>query len=44
MRKESNRKVKYFLMEEYEYMFLKIIDSSPERKNTLSLVEILSFG
>ena len=44
MREESNRVVIYYLMEEYEYMFLKIIDSSPERKNTLSLVEILSFG
>ena len=43
-REESNRKVTYFLMEKYEYMFLKIIDSSPERKNTLSLMEILSFG
>jgi len=31
-------------MEKYEYMFLKIIDINPERKNTLSLVEILSFG
>lgn len=43
-REGSDRKVTYFLMEKYEYMFLKIIDSSPERKNTLSLVEILSFG
>ena len=43
-REESNRKVTYYLMEKYEYMFLKIIDINPERKNTLSLVEILSFG
>ena len=43
-RDESNRKVTYYLMEKYEYMFLKIIDISPERKNTLNLLEILSFG
>ncbi len=43
-REGSNRKVTYFLMEKYEYMFLKIIDINPERKNTLNLVEILSFG
>ena len=40
----SDRKVTYFLMEKYEYMFLKIIDINPERKNTLNLEEILSFG
>ena len=43
-REGSNRTVKYYLMEKYEYMFLKIVDINPERKNTLSLVEILSFG
>ena len=43
-REGSNRKVTYYLMEKYDYMFLKIIDINPERKNTLSLVEILSFG
>jgi hypothetical protein len=43
-REGSNRKVTYYLLEKYEYMFLKIIDINPERKNTLSLVEILSFG
>ena len=43
-REGSDRKVTYFLMEKYEYMFLKIVDINPERKNTLSLVEILSFG
>lgn len=43
-REESNRKVTYYLMEKYEYMFLKIIDINPERKNTLNLLEILSFG
>ena len=43
-REGSNRKVTYYLMEKYEYMFLKIVDMNPERKNTLSLVEILSFG
>ena len=43
-REGSNRRVTYYLMEKYEYMFLKIVDINPERKNTLSLVEILSFG
>ena len=43
-REGSNRKVTYYLMEKYEYMFLKIVDINPERTNTLSLVEILSFG
>ena len=43
-REGSNRKVTYYLMKKYEYMFLKIVDINPERKNTLSLVEILSFG
>ena len=43
-REGSDRKVTYFLMEKYEYMFLKIIDINPERKNTLKLEEILSFG
>ena len=43
-REGSNRIVTYYLMEKYEYMFLKIVDINPERKNTLSLVEILSFG
>jgi len=43
-REGSNRKVTYYLMEKYEYMFLKIVDINPERKNTLSLLEILSFG
>ena len=43
-REESNRIVTYYLMEKYEYMFLKIIDINPERKNTLYLLEILSFG
>ena len=43
-REGSNRIVSYYLMYKYEYMFLKIVDINPERKNTLSLVEILSFG
>ena len=43
-REGSDRKVTYFLMEKYEYMFLKIIDINSERKNTLNLEEILSFG
>ena len=43
-RDESSRKVKYFLAEELGYMFIKIIDKSPENTNTLELKEILSFG
>ena len=40
----SKRKVVYYLAEGLEFMFLKIIDSSPERINKLELREILSFG
>ena len=43
-RDESSRKVKYFLAEELGYMFIKIIDKSPENTNTLELKKILSFG
>ena len=43
-RNGSNRKVRYFLAKELEYMFIKVIDVSPERTNTLELKEILSFG
>jgi len=43
-RDESDRTVKYYLAKELDYMFLKIIDKSPERTNTLELEEILSFG
>ena len=40
----SKRKVTYYLVKELEFMFLKIIDISPERVNKLELKEILSFG
>ena len=43
-RLNSNRKVTYYLAEELEYMFIKIIDVSPERTNTLKLLEVLSLG
>ena len=44
VRDGSRRKVKYFLAEEFGFMFIKIIDKSPETTNTLELEEILSFG
>ena len=40
----SERTVKYYLAKELEYMFTKIIDTSPERTNKLELVKLLSFG
>ena len=40
----SERVVTYFLMEEFDFMFLKILDSSPGKLNKLELKEILSFG
>ncbi len=43
-RLNSDRKVTYYLAEELEHMFIKIIDTSPERTNTLKLLEVLSFG
>ena len=43
-RLNSNRKVTYYLAEELEHMFIKIIDASPERTNTLTLLEVLSLG
>ena len=43
-RLNSNRKVTYYLAEELEHMFIKIIDVSPERTNTLKLLEVLSLG
>ena len=43
-RLNSDRKVTYFLAEELEHMFIKIIDASPERTNTLTLLEVLSLG
>ena len=43
-RLNSDRKVTYYLAEELEHMFIKIIDTSPERTNTLKLLEVLSLG
>ena len=43
-RSNSDRKVTYYLAEELEHMFIKIIDASPERTNTLTLLEVLSLG
>ena len=43
-RLNSNSKVTYYLAEELEHMFIKIIDASPERTNTLTLLEVLSLG
>jgi len=43
-RLNSERKVTYYLAKELEHMFIKIIDTSPERTNTLKLLEVLSLG
>ena len=43
-RLNSKRKVTYYLAEELEHMFIKIEDVSPERTNTLKLLEVLSLG
>ncbi len=43
-RLNSDRKVTYYLAEELEHMFIKIIDTSAERTNTLKLLEVLSLG
>ena len=43
-RLNSKRKVTYYLAEELEHMFIKIVDVSPERTNTLKLLEVLSLG
>ena len=44
IRDGSRRKVQYYLAEELEYMFIKILDKSPEATNKLELQEILSLG
>ena len=43
-RENSDRLVKYYLAKELDYMFVKIIDTSPDKINKLELKEILSFG
>ena len=44
IRDGSRRKVQYYLAEELEYMFIKILDKSPEATNKLELQEVLSLG
>jgi len=43
-REKENRETLYYLIPDLDYMFLKIIDSSPERNQKLELLEILSLG
>ena len=43
-RENNQRVVKYYLAKELDYMFVKIIDTSPDKVNTLELKEVLSFG
>jgi len=43
-REKENRETLYYLIPDLDYMFLKIIDSSPERNQKLKLLEILSLG
>ncbi len=43
-RKDSDRVVKYYLAKELDFMFIKIIDASPDKINKLELKEVLSFG
>lgn len=44
IRKNENRETTYYLAKKLEYMFIKIIDSSPDRTDKLELKELLSFG
>ena len=43
-REKENRETLYYLIPDLDYMFLKIIDSGPERNHKLELLEILSLG
>ena len=43
-RKKESRETLYYLAPELDYMFLKIIDTGPERTQKLELLEILSLG
>ena len=43
-REKEGRETLYYLAPELDYMFLKIIDTSPEREQKLELIEILSLG
>ena len=43
-REKENRETLYYLIPDLDYMFLKIIDTGPERNQKLELLEILSLG
>ena len=43
-RKKESRETLYYLAPELDYMFLKIIDTGPERTQKLEMLEILSLG
>ena len=43
-REKEKRETLYYLIPDLDYMFLKIIDSGPERNQKLELLEILSLG
>ena len=43
-REKENRETLYYLIPDLDYMFFKIIDTGPESKQKLELLEILSFG
>ena len=43
-KEKENRETLYYLIPDLDYMFLKIIDSGPERNQKLELLEILSLG
>ena len=43
-REKEGRETLYYLAPELDYMFLKIIDTSPKREQKLELIEILSLG
>ena len=43
-REKEKRETLYYLIPDLDYMFLKIIDTGPERNQKLELLEILSLG
>ena len=43
-REKENRETLYYLIPDLDYMFLKIIDTGPERNQKLELLDILSLG
>lgn len=44
VREREGRQTLYYLAPELGYMFIKIVDTGPERTQTLELIEILSLG